>query len=306
MKTFLALSLTAGLLLVVTGCSRITSRDEEEIRAELETSDYTDESHAGATDDGTNQPKGLFFDSGSDLLGETLPWVRFVRKIDRPVTRQIVIDIPAYPGYPETTARATITAHPTGFFYVDNDRNSHIVLKRTINDQAVRKVYLTKHDGHWFVRRMTPFNMSPADAPYPIDIASVRCEARPSGLNYEYTSADSMMSKRDLPAFLPGDTVKVTVRIAIEGDSGWTFLHRGRKTRPHGIREPFFRDSLNVFEREWVIADDTFPNVPAVRPVAIDVIGGQTLFSRDSLAPYNCRVWTFPYVVVPTPDAVRP
>jgi hypothetical protein len=299
------LLLLAALTVLPTGCMRQRANDEESIKTVLGTSEYMNDDHSGATDDETSNPRRDGYGPGNEgdfVPLDTLPFVRFCRMIERPVPRTVVISIPAYPGYPETTALAVITATPSGQFYVHNDRTSHVAWVKDFTDQGVRKVYLTRHDDTWRIRRLTPWNISTQNAPYNVDLASVRLEARPSGLNYLYTSPDTLLTKQQLPAFLPGDTVKVTV--TIQCDSGaWTFLHRGR--RGHHIRQAFYRSSPTTFEREWRIWDDSLPPLPVVRPTATDVIAWPTLFG-DSSAAYNAHAWTLPYVILEHPDAVRP
>lgn len=308
MTTLLLTLLLAGTTWLTVGCgTQNQGNNEEAIRTLLGTSEYTDDNQSGASDDESSEPRRDGFEP-RDVLGldyelaETLPWVRFARRIDRPIARSIIITIPAYPGYPETTALAVITASPTGSFYVHNDRGSHVAWVKDIADEGVRKVYLTQHDDTWRIRQMTPWDMRTKNAPYGINIKSVVIQARPSGLSYEYTTPDTMLTKRELPAFLPNDTVKVTVHV--ESDSAaWAFLHRGK--RGHHVRRAFFQSSPNVFEREWIIPDDSISQRPAVRPTAIDILGWPTLFG-DSLAPYNSRAWTLPYVVLDDPNSERP
>jgi len=299
------LGLIAVLALLFTGCQNHNPNNEDSIRTLLGFSDYTNDDQSGTTDDGTADPQqgGGFGALGFDQpTVETLPWVRFARKIERPVPRTIAITIPAYPGYPETTALAVITASPSGNFYVHNNPGGHIAWVKPLADQGVRKVYLTQHSDTWRIREMTPWNIGTVDAPYAINIASIRIDARPSGLSYEYFTPDTMLTKNQLPAFLPGDSVHVTV--TVQSDSGtWAFLHRG--LRGHHRRQAFYQTAPNTFEREWVIRHDSLPQVPAVRPTAFDIIGYPTLFG-DTLSPYNSRAWTLPYIVIQTPDAVRP
>jgi hypothetical protein len=300
----MALTVSASLLL--TGCGVRNTHDEENIRTLLGTSDYTNDEHSGATDDGRTNPDGggLGIPTAGGLVpsGDTLAWVRFCRKIERPVPRTIEITIPAYSGYPDTTALATITATPTGQFYVHNDPLRHVAWVKDFTDEGVRKVYLTKHNDTWRIRSITPWNMHTKAAPWTINITSLHIDARPSGLSYEYTTPETMLTKRQLPAFLPGDTVKVTV--TVESDSAtWAFLHRGRQG--HHSREAFYRMTPVVFEREWCIGDDSVPNLPAVRPTATDIISSPTLFG-DTLAPYNSCAWTLPYIVIANPNSDRP
>jgi hypothetical protein len=305
MKRYLTLAvLCAVTLLVLAGCNRLERRnDQRDITGLLNESEYTDDSQSGASDDGTAEPRRDGYEPGfDDMPLDTLPWVRFARRYDRPISRNINIDVPAYPGYPESTALATITATATGQFYVHNNRGSHLAWVKDISDEGVRKVYLTRHDDTWRIRRISAWKVATRNAPYPVEIVSVRLEARPSGAAFELTDPDSLYAKSELPAFLPGDTVKVIVTVT--GDSAsWAFLHRGRFG--HHVRQAFYQSGPNVFEREWRIRDDSIPNPPGVRPAAFDVIGWPTLFG-DTLAPYNARAWTLPYIVLPRPDAERP
>lgn len=302
--TLLTLLAIAFLALLPTACQLQRQNDEEDIRTVLGTSDYTNDDHSGATDDGTSNPKRDFLGPDGVVfpMNETLPFVRFARMIDRPVTRSITIQIPAPGQTSDTTALATITADPTGTFYVHNDRTSHIAWAKDLADEGVRKVYLTRHNRRWLIRGMTPWNMGTLNAPYAITISSIRIDARPSGLSYEYTSPDSMLTKEQLPVFLPSDTVKVTVTVTSDS-ANWAFLHRGREG--HHVRDAFYRSSANVFEREWTIPDDSIPQRPCVRPTAVDIIGYLALFG-DSLSLYNSRAWTLPYIVMDRLDAVRP
>lgn len=277
--------ISAAILMI--GCKG-KNQDEEDIKEILNSSQYTDEDQSRAFEDNDTVPEtGLLFAMPDTMR---IPWVRFVRKITS-FTRHISVEIK------DTTATATIGSSATGYFIVVNDPLHPVRYFRTISDTGIRKVYLTKHDNRWHIRKITPKNIWTKDATLPITIANLRAEARPSGNTFEITSPDTFLTKEQLPTFHPDDTVKVTVTLQMADDSAWVFLHRGRK-RPHRRREPFLRISTYTFEREWVIRTDTDENhtAPEVRPSAIDAIQWQTLWG-DSLASYNCRAWCLPYVV---------
>jgi len=281
--------LGANLLLI--GCQG-KNKDEEDIKAILENSQYTNEDQSRAVEDNDTVPENSLIPQsalgGPDTM--VIPWVRFVRKITSFI-RHTSVEIK------DTTAIATIGTSATGYFVVVNDPLNPVRYYRPISDTGIRQVYLTKHDGRWYIRKITPKNIWTKDATIPITITNLRVEARPSGNTFEITSPDTFLTKEQLPTFLPNDTVKVTVTLRMQDDSAWVFLHRGRK-RPYRRREPFFRIGTYTFERQWIIRTDTDEEytAPEVRPSAVDAIQWQTLWG-DSLAPYNCRAWCLPYVV---------
>jgi len=221
------------------------------------------------------------------------------------VQRTVTITIPAYPGYPDTTALATVTASVFGRFYVQNDSSGHIAWVKDFTDDGIRKVYLTKHGGRrgdWRIQRMTPLNYLTHNAPWPLEIASLKLEARPSGLTYEYTSPDTLITKRELPGFVEGDTVRVTVTVQSD-TANWVFLHYGDNYFHQ--REALYRTSPTTFVREWALPRDSLRRAPLVLGNAADVISWPTLFG-DTLSPYNSRAWVLPYVVLKTRNQDRP
>jgi len=306
----IALGALGVLALVTTSCLKSQPVDNNQaIQELLATSDYTSDANSTVVDDGSSEPKRDSFGSGGGpgtlSVMDTLPWVRFARSIERPVERTVTITIPAYPGYPDTTALATIANSVSGRFYVQNDSSVHIAWVRDFTDDGTRKVYLTKHGGQrgdWRIQRMSPLNSVTHNAPWPIEIASLRLEARPSGLVYEYTSPDTLLARRELPGFVEGDTVKVTV--TVQSDTAtWVFLHHGDDYFHQ--REALYRTSPTTFAREWVLPRDSLRHAPLVLGHAADVISWPTLFG-DTLSLYNSRAWVLPYVVLKTPSQDRP
>lgn len=287
MKNYLSLFFIGllGVNLFLIGC-KARNQDEATIKDILQNSLYTNEDQSRAFEDNDTTLEGGLVLAMPDTM--TIPWVRFVRRITS-FTRHISVEIK------DTIAIATIGSNLIGNFVVINDPVNRIRYFRPINDTGIRKVYLTKRDDHWRIRKITPKNIWTKEANNPITIIKLRAEARPSGTIFEITSPDTFLTKDQLPTFHPNDTVKVTVVIQMPDDSAWVFLHRGKK-RPHRRREPFFRTSTNTFERTWIIASDTNYTSPDVRPSAIDALEWQTLWG-DSLAFYNCRAWCLPYVV---------
>ncbi|MEO0108203.1 MAG: hypothetical protein ABIK62_03405 [candidate division WOR-3 bacterium] len=300
-QPLLALLGLVGCSLLLT-CKRINTADDRAAIADLlSTSEYTNEEQCGAIDDETNDPGGN--DLGQAYLPtETIPWVRFVRLLSRPIARSVTITIPAYEGYPETTALATVTANMNGNMYVRNGSPVHHLWVKPISDQGFRRIYLTKHNDTWRIRRMTPWRVTTRDAPYTVAIESVVYSATPSNLRYVYSNPDSLFTKDELPAFVLDDTVTVWVTIRCDS-SGWAFLHRGR--RGSHIRQAFGRESTNCFVRRWVVNRDSIPVVPTIRATAVDVISWPALFG-DSSSPYNACAWTLPLIFLDRPDAERP
>ena len=85
------LGLIAVMVALFSGCKNPPANNEDSIRTLLGTSDYTNDDQSGTTDDGTTDPQqgGGFGTLGFDQpTVDTLPWVRFARKIERPVPRR--------------------------------------------------------------------------------------------------------------------------------------------------------------------------------------------------------------------------
>ncbi len=274
-------------------CQKGIVNEEEEVKKVVETSLYTGKEFDKALDESDTSP-GFFSSAGGIIDSLTIPWVKFRRKVDS-VERYIRVRIPAYPGYPDTTALATITARISGRFFVVNIKDSlpPPIYVRPIFDSSYSQVYLTKGKKGWKVRKITPKAITTVDASSLLKIEKFRTEAKPSGRVFEITTSDTLLTKDQLPTFRPEDTVRVLVTISFDTDSGWIFLHRGPKGDRK--REPFYKTSSNTFERTWIISNEPIQTA-VVRPAAIDFIGWRTLFG-DSSALYNSSAWALPYVI---------
>ncbi len=289
MKEKIALILLFSLLFF---CKKGTVSEEEEVKKVIEASAYTEKAMDKASDEGDTTPQMISGWEGA-INSDTLPWVKFRRKVDS-LERYIRVRIPAYPGYPETTALATVTARISGRFFVVNIRDSlpPPIYIRDFVDSSYSAIYLTKRD-KWRIRKITPKVFTTLNPPSLLRIDRIRTEARPSGKVWEITTPDTFLTKDQLPTFWPNDTVKVTVTIGFDTDSGWVFLHRGPKGERK--REPFYKKSSDIFERTWIIGNE--PGVtPTIRPLAVDFIAWQTLFG-DSSALYNAKTWALPYII---------
>lgn len=294
--------LTVGSLLIVTalllfGCSRTAEDPEEDIRALLAASGYTSDSHTRAYGSEDSTPAGGG-DGELPTSGELPPFGRFIRYIPGGgVSREVNVQIPAYPGYPETTALATITVDIYGELRTifDTTTNPMQVWRKPFHDRGTRRVYLTKNQTGWHIRRVTPLNIITVNAPYSLRLVRLHAEAA-SGEVFDLTDPDTLLSKEELPTFLPGDTVTVSVTLESDGDSCWVFLHRGRPGRPgRHFRHPYLKTGTFAFERTWFISSETY-DVPEVRPSAHDAIGWGSLWA-DTTQPYVSNVWGVPYVV---------
>jgi hypothetical protein len=283
----LLLALFASLFF---SCKKESSAEEEEVKKVIEQSLYTGKDFDRATDEGETIPH--LFNPVGLLTNETIPWVRFRRKIDS-LERSIRVRIPAYPGYPETTALATVTSRLSGRFFVNNRRDSPVIYIRPILDSGYSQIYLTRGNRGWRIRKITPKILTTISSPSLLSIVKIRAEASPSGKVFEITNPDTFLSKNELPTFSPNDTVRVEVTVHSDTDSGWVFLHRG----PRGIRvrEPFYKRSTYIFERTWIIGSEP-AQTPVVRHAAIDFILWPTLFG-DSTASYNAKAWALPYII---------
>jgi hypothetical protein len=300
MKRTLILAAAALVIaaVVLTGCGR-KPNDEQAIGTLLATSGYTNEEQTknyGANDT-TPQP------GGDGTLGtdgyERIPFVRFRRYIPaNGLNRTLNIQIPAYPGGPDTTALVTVTWDITGELRTmfDTTTNPILTWRKPFHDVAVRKVYLEKHPDAWHIIKVSPLVASTQNAPYNLHITSLHAEGRVSGEVFDLNTSDTMLTKDQLPCFVPNDTVLVTVTVESDDDSCWTFLHHGRPQRPHIWRHPYWRTGTWTFERVWVIGDESQYDVPSVRPSIHDAIGWSALWA-DSSKPYVAAAWGIPYIV---------
>jgi len=310
MKKKLVLAVTTLLVLSlgILGCGKQAKNDEEDIRNLLNASGYTDESHTQGYSSQDSIPiSGGDPDLGPGMDGyDTIPFVRF-RRFVRPsgISRTVVISIPAYPGYPDTTALATITSDIHGELRTifDTTTNPMLVWRKPFHDQAVRRVYLTKGPDRWYIRKVSPLNITTVDAAYELRLVSLHVEAA-SGEVFDLSTADTLLTKEELPTFVPGDTVLVQVTVQSSGDSCWVFLHHGRREPPYRWRRPYFKTGTFTFERTWYIGGEGY-DAPEVRPSAHDAIGWNTLWA-DTSQPYVAAAWGLPYIVKhpnqPLPD----
>jgi hypothetical protein len=293
--TLLALLGLAAAMTI--GCDRLSRKtDRDEISRLLAGSSYTGESgdRAYGAADTTLQPGG---EGGDFDFGQRIPFVRFRRYIPpRGVSRNYNVQIPAWPGWPDTTALVTVTTDVTGELRTmfDTTGNPILVWRKEFRDRATRRVFLTKDDGGWHIRKVTALAFRTADAPYDLRIDSVRA-ASTSGELFVLTDADTLLAKDELPAFIPNDTVTVTVWTSTTGDSCWAFMHHGRSQWPYHWRSPFLRLATTQFERRWLIGEESYDR-PEVRHSAIDVIGWGSLWA-DTTQLYVSATWGIPYVV---------
>lgn len=298
----------AGVLVILgmvalTGCGKKesplqASGETAQILAVMAQSGYAGPDAFGGTNDGTTTPQGIVWGPGG--LGfnswDTLPRVAFARHITRNL-RTVKVD--SLSGN-KTKAWVTITHDLSGNFYVNKDPgNPYQVYIRPISDDRwVRHVYLEKNDVNvWRVVKISPVDVQTVNSPYPITIVSLEASAVPSGVHYVFTKPDTLLAKSELPTFLPGDSVTVKVTVSVQGDSSWAFLHRWTRPWPWWhIRQPFYRTSLNTFERTWTIPEDSISATPAIRHSAVDLIGMKALFGDDR-EQYNAHAWGFLYIV---------
>jgi hypothetical protein len=289
----------AAVALLFAGCVRFGDTDENTIRTLLNTSGYTNEDNdrSYGSDDSTVAPGG---DGPFTDDPHRVPFVRFRRYIPpRGVSRQITVAIPAYPGWPDTTALATITADIRGELRTmfDTTTNPILVWRKPFEDRAVRRALLFKKDGQWRIDKVTPLEFATAEPAYNLAIAELKVHASSwaPGDTFRLLSPDTMLARHDLPCFVPADTVQVWVTAASDGDSCWTFLHHGKPRWPHRWRNACLKMNTLEFHGTWLIGDEGY-EAPQVRPSGHDVIGWNSLWA-DSSAPYVSAAWGVPYVV---------
>lgn len=296
----LALILFAALV-ALTGCNRLPEDDTESVKATLAASGYTDDDadRAYGSED-TTIANGDEEPLPTILGHERPPFARFRRHVPRNgVTRTVNVTIPAYPGWDDTTALATVLLDINGTFLTcfDTNPNPLLVWKKPFHDVAVRKVFLTRDRKGWHIRRVSPMQVRTEDAAYDLRIARLTATNLANGKTWELTTADTLLAREDLPTFRPRDSVRVRIELTSTGDSCWTFLHHGKPRRPGAHwRRPYGKVSTLVFERVWRIGDEGNYERPEIRPSAHDAIGWGTLYA-DTTAPYVSAAWGLPYIV---------
>lgn len=294
---------TIGLVFTLSywGCIKPNEDDDQAIVELLNTSQYTGDNHTrayGSQDSTVIQGGDQAPTPGTDGY-DTIPFVRFRRYVPGSgISRHIEIQRPAYPGYPDTTALATITSEIYGELRTmfDTTTNPIAVWRKPFHDRAIRRVYLTKHGDRWFIRRVSPLTIRTVNPAYELKLDSLIATAS-SGTVFRLHTGDTLLTKEELPNFVPNDTVRVQVFLSSNGDSAWVFLHHGMRPRVQfpGWRRPYFKTGTFSFERTWLIGAETYDS-PEVRPSIHDAIGWSTLWA-DTTAPYVATAWGIPYIV---------
>jgi len=300
----LAAIVASVLLAGLAGCSNARKDDERAIKSLLGNSGYTNDNQTssyGAEDSTLEDGSGS--EPGRDGY-ERIPFVRFRRYIaPNGVSRTVDIQIPA-PGGDDTTALATITQDVNGELRTvfDTTTNPIHVWRKPFHDKSTRKVYLTKSNTGWHIRKLSPLKIETQDPAYHLAVTRVYAVGRLSGDTFELTTTDTLLTKEQLPRFLPNDTVLVSVSVTSDGDSCWAFLHHGRPGHPRVWRRPYFKTGTFTFERVWVLGDETYDS-PEVRPSIHDAIGWGTLWT-DTTSPYVASAWGIPYIVKHPSEAI--
>lgn len=298
-KTHAILAALVVLALVPIGCSLQQDDDEQAIIDLLNSSGYTDESNDRSYGSEDSTLAGDSCGPGTDNP-QRPPFVRFRRYIPGGgVIRTINIQIPAYPGYPDTTALATISAEINGELRTmfDTTGNPLQVWRKPFRDEAVRHVYLTRSKDGWRIRRLTPLEFMTVDAPYTLRIRELKVHAASWRRQdtFRIHSGDTMLAKHDLPRFVPFDTVSVWVAVESNGDSCWTFLHHGRPSWPLRWRRAYTKIAAHQFRGTWLVGGEQ-GQYPQVRPSGHDAIGWHSLWA-DTTEPYVSAAWALPYIV---------
>ncbi|MCS7258229.1 MAG: hypothetical protein NZ601_02525 [candidate division WOR-3 bacterium] len=270
------------------GCS--TQSEEEAIRELLEESNYTAEGSMVVDDTGD-----ISF-LNAEFTDSLIPWVKWIRKVKRPVERNVNINI-----YGDS-AVATITMYLEGLppdygFWVRNVPQSSVVYRRAITDSSVRQVKLVRiRPRHWRIVAVTPAVIHTVNAYTGMSINEVRLEVPRRNYLFVLNNPTRFLKRESLPDLRPDDTVKVTVNINVEDDSGWVFLHRARRAIGAGQRRmALFKRDQNMFVGTWIIPDE-YDSRPTVRHCAFDLIGFESLFG-DSTATYASYLWIVPYII---------
>ncbi len=298
MKARIFLTILPLIALIAVNCG---NNDEADIEALLESSWFVSDGAIRTADDSTDVPQDYPFDG---LLVDTIPYVRWVRWIQRPITREYEIFVNGDSA--DVLIMAKLTGTPPGYgLFVNNNPFGPIYI-RTISDTLVRRVKLFKDGKRWRIASLTAADVRTLNTDNTVTIDEIRAFVPQRNYEFVINSSDTYFEKDELPIFYPSDTVIVTVTCSALNDSAWAFLHHGTGHRPGlgiHIRQPFYRDNATTFSRTWVIAEDSIVHTPAVRHSATDVLGWETLFG-DSLATYYSRAWCIPYIVMQSNDGL--
>jgi hypothetical protein len=300
----------ASLLLIVAGCSKNTSptstsqpsADEQAIRTLLGSSEY-----ALPTDfhnDEQYQTEGLTGVGSEGHVNQdgvvTLPWVRFFRVMRVAPRVEYLVLIPGSEG--DSTADVRIAYHLMGAFVVDNTDDDVInpFLRPFTSIAATNVMARLTHDG-WRIVKISPTNIhSSNDGGTTIHIEWMMAE----GSSHTFPmssilSPDTLLALYELPAFAPGDTVRVRAKaLNTNPDGCWLFLHVhcGYAASVFHLRVPFVRDASDstLYYAAWVVP--TGIEAPRVFHMAVDGIDWNTLFG-DRTAIYNSRMWSVPCLI---------
>jgi|GEM_PF-3172233 len=307
LAAFVALALLPFILI---GCSKDTgptsttqlSADEQAVQTSLAASDFAlpmdfhnDEQYQGQGVSG-GISKYLF----SQEDGETLPWVSFFRVIKFLPRTQYVIQIPGSGG--EGTADVRIINYLRGVFVVDNTDDKVInPFLRAFVSRAVTNVIAQRIGDTWEIAKISPTDVrSENNGGTSIQFMWVSTEGSSNTFPMRVIFApDTLFNLAELPAFAPGDSVRVRARaFSTNPDGCWLFLHVHGRRAPavFHLRIPFVRDASDptLYDAVWVVPAGI--EMPRVFFMAVDAIGLNTLFG-DATATYNSRMWCFPCLV---------
>jgi len=304
--TVLVVSVT---LCVLAGCEKNTGTnpqfapiEQQPIKDMLTTSSYalpmeffSDQQY---TDNGV-LGEGMSYPLSGDV-GQVLPPVRFFRIIRFSPRVDYIIQLPGSEG--DSTADVRIVHHISGVFVVDNTvDNVRNPFFRSFTSRAVSNVMARRVNGNWRISEISPTDVSSTnDLGTTIQIEWMSVEG--SSLTFPKStlySADTLLSLGELPAFAPGDTVRVQARaFSTAPDGCWLFLHVHSRfgASVFHMRIPFVRNQSDptLFRAAWIVPEGI--EVPRVFHMAVDGIGWDTLFGNQR-AVYNSKMWSVPCLI---------
>jgi hypothetical protein len=208
----------------------------------------------------------------------------FFARLARVVHRSADVQIEQPAGEPPV-ATVTVTHQLEGIFRLFYDDVGSIYLPGSIDkplsDTATRRAVFVKRGGHERHRGWKLVEISGTELisnPSTKVIQSV--EISSASVNMVITDPLELWPLPEVPTFLPGEEVTLTVTTGDETD--FVFLHWP------GGKDDFTPLGGGVFEGTWTTGPQE-----GRRRVAIDVIDEDTLF--DDEAPYDSAAWGFPY-----------
>ncbi len=295
MKKLIYVVMVIAIMFV--SCGQNANSDENDILQLLESSLFTADGSVIPQDDESTNPGGVYSFSGiqeDSIL--PFPDINYVRKINRPITKYIKIEITGDSAY------ASFDGVTTGKIYVKNTLGGDsLIYQHDFADTFHREIVLKKVDKGWRIQAFTPLKIWTKGKDN-LKIEKIVATST-SGKSYTLDDFSSFIARENVFTFPPGDTV--TLDITVSGDPGWMFFHVARprfRTRRCHIRRRMILDTeTGHFTKKWLTAEDSIIRTPAVRIAGFDYICMDVL-TNGTDAEYSAFGVAVPYIIKKASD----